>query len=55
MQGLDTFAAFAAMIVNSLDAAETDYDAIKICIYDEAHPRHLRCRGHVQGRKTRAR
>ena len=34
MQGLDTFAAFAATY-DSLDAAETDYDAIKSLYYDE--------------------
>ena len=34
MQGLDTFAAFAATY-DSLDAAETDYDAIKSLYYNE--------------------
>jgi uncharacterized membrane protein len=34
MEGLDTFAAFAATY-DSLDAAETDYDAIKSLYYNE--------------------
>jgi len=34
MQGLDTFAAFAA-VYTSLDAAESDYDAVKSLYYDE--------------------
>ena len=34
MEGLDTFAAFAATY-DSLDAAEADYEAIKSLYYDE--------------------